>query len=252
MNIYIITGTSKGLGEAIANRLLAKENHLFCLSRGLNESLIKKASEDNYPLNYLTIDLNNTDSLEGLMKEIFEDIKLIENIESITLINNAGQVAPINRVENCLAEEIMGNIRVNLGALMILSASFVRYAKEIRVKKQIINISSGAGKRAIYGWGPYCSTKAGVNMLTECMGIEQESEENPVRVIAFGPGIIDTDLQVQIRATDKENFKDVEQFRSFKEEGKLRTADFVASKVIEVINDNTLENGLITDISEFI
>ena len=89
-------------------------------------------------------------------------------------------------------------------------------------------------------------------MLTECMGIEQESEENPVRVIAFGPGIIDTDLQVQIRATDQENFKDVEQFKSFKEEGKLRTADFVASKVIEVINDDTLENGLVTDISQFI
>lgn len=53
MKYFIITGTSRGLGEALAYALLETGNQLFCISRTRNESLINAANERHVPLEYL-------------------------------------------------------------------------------------------------------------------------------------------------------------------------------------------------------
>ena len=63
----------------------------------------------------------------------------------------------------------------------------------------IVNISSGAAHNPMEGWSAYCSGKAGVYMLTRATALEAGGRG--VRVYGFAPGVVDTDMQVTIRAS---------------------------------------------------
>ncbi len=85
-------------------------------------------------------------------------------------------------------------------------------------------------------------------MMTRSIGLEQGDEG--IAAISFGPGIMDTDMQAQIRAQEEADFKDVEMFRGFKEKGDLRKPEDVAKLLIQVLHDETIESGLVTDVKE--
>ena len=78
---------------------------------------------------------------------------------------------------------------------MLLMDAFVPHPKELACPKLVVNISSGAAKRPIEGWSAYCSAKAGLDMATRTLALEQSRETNPVRVLSFAPGIVDTRMQ---------------------------------------------------------
>jgi len=249
MKYYIITGTSRGLGEAISKKLIKKGNHLFCISRNKNSQLINLANNNNVPLEYICADLLDVNRIREMMERIFLQINNQE-VESIVLINNAAKVTPIRPIEFCSDNEIIENIQLNLTAPIILTSSFISLASSINTDKRIINISSGAGKKPYFGWSNYCSTKAGVDLFTRCVGVEQADKDYPVKTISFAPGIIDTEMQSEIRATNMEYFKDLERFISFKEEGKLLSPDEVSEYVLKLLELDYV-GGEILDIKQF-
>jgi benzil reductase ((S)-benzoin forming) len=249
MNYYIITGTSRGLGEAIVKGLIRKDNHLFCISRGRNEDLICEAEKVNCPLEYIEYDLSSTDNLDTLVEGIFKKINT-ESAESICLINNAAVVNPVKPAGRAESREIESNMKINAIAPMILSSGFISKIEDFCCKKTIINISSGAGRNPYSGWSSYCSSKAALDMYTKCVGLEQVSKEYPVKIISFAPGIIDTEMQAEIRRTKTEDFNLVERFKKYKEDGHLKDSNFVAAKVIELINSEKVETGSLLDIRE--
>jgi NAD(P)-dependent dehydrogenase (short-subunit alcohol dehydrogenase family) len=63
----------------------------------------------------------------------------------------------------------------------------------------IVNLSSGAARNAMEGWSAYCSGKAGLAMLTQC--VAKEYGDRGIRAFGFAPGVVDTDMQVSIRAS---------------------------------------------------
>ncbi|NLL00219.1 MAG: (S)-benzoin forming benzil reductase [Clostridiales bacterium] len=249
MNYYIITGTSRGLGNAIVKGLLNPDNYIFCISRTRNEELIKLASRKKVGIEYITFDLLDVHKIKDIMERIFLSINK-NSINSITLINNAGILSPIKPIELCSSEEIDRNIRINLTAPMILTSSFISNTVDINSERRIINISSGAGKKPYYGWSNYCTSKSGIDFFTQCVAVEQLSKKNPVKIISFAPGIIDTDMQAEIRKSKKECFEDVERFISFKTEGKLLQPDVVADYVIK-LSKIDINSGDILDIKQF-
>ncbi len=251
MNYYIVTGTSRGLGEAIIEQLLQEGNFLFCISRNKNEKLIEQAMKLNIGMTYFPFDLSQVNQIDGLMESIFSYIDKA-NVESLTLINNAGIVAPIKPIELCTSEEIITSTLVNMTAPMVLTSNFISRASEIKADKQIVNISSGAGKKPYYGWSNYCSSKAGIDLFTRCVGLEQADKAYPVRVLSFAPGTVDTDMQQEIRKSNKEDFHDIERFISLKEEGKLLTPEFVAKFLIDLLENKDVGNGEMLDIRQFI
>jgi len=251
MKYIIITGTSKGVGESIAKALLNENNHLFCISRGVNNDLISEAKEKGVKLQYIQQDLNKVEEIESLMEGIFKNIDT-DNIDGVYLINNAGIVAPIKKVEGLKWEDVSLNLNVNLAAPMLITSNFIKCAKELRIEKRIINVSSGAGKNPIFGWSAYCTAKAGVDLFTRCVALEQENQEYPAKVISFGPGIVDTNMQKEIRSSDKENFVDLDKFIGFKEQGNLRQPEEVAEAVTELLFRESFENGKVTSIAEYL
>lgn len=248
MNYYIITGTSRGLGEAIALRLMEPGNHLFCISRNESSKLTELAGRSGASVEHIPFDLTNGAAISGMMASIFGRIDHAE-AKSIVLINNAGTVTPIAPIERCADDEIIANIAINLTAPILLASAFIDLAQSIQADKKIINISSGAGKKPYFGWSSYCSAKAGLDLFTRCTALEQEEKAFPVRAISFAPGIIDTEMQAQIRATNVDNFKDLERFISFKEEGMLLSPEEVAHYVVRLL-ESDYSGGEIVDIKQ--
>ena len=117
-------------------------------------------------------------------------------------------------------------------------------------EKRVINISSGAGKKPFYGWSNYCASKAGIDLFTQCVGVEQNRSDNPVKIISLGPSIMDTKMQEEIRKTAKEDFQQVERFIDFKKNGDLLSADYVAEKVIKLFWDEEFIQGGVINVRD--
>lgn len=251
MKYVIITGASRGLGKATAELLLDHGYHVISVARSENEELAAKASEKGAYFTNIQYDLSDTDGIAGLMVDIFQKINTGE-AESIHLINNAGILDPIKPVERSSAREIKLNINVNLIAPMVMVSEFMKHAADLQAEKRIINISSGAGRHPVYGWGGYGSSKAGLDLFSQTISVEQREKTFPVKSVSFAPGIIDTDMQKQIRSADKEDFADVERFKEYKEEKQLLPPEKVAEVLVYLIEKESFPDGQVTSVNEFL
>ncbi|EOV9529116.1 (S)-benzoin forming benzil reductase [Bacillus cytotoxicus] len=249
MRYVIITGTSQGLGEAIATQLLKEHTNLICISRRPNEQLVEIANQTRSSLSFHPIDLQNVHQLEADFAAILSSIEL-EDVSSIHLINNAGILAPMKPIEKSESEQLIANVQINLIAPMILTSTFMKHTKNWKVDKRVINISSDAGKNPYFGWGAYCTTKAGINMFTQCVATEEAEKEFPVKIIAFAPGVVDTNMQKQIRQTKKEDFTNLDRFITLKEEGKLLSPEYAAKAVVNLLETENFKQGGVIRIDE--
>jgi benzil reductase ((S)-benzoin forming) len=252
MNYVIVTGSSKGLGEAIAKQLVTQNNMtLLCIARTNNNELKQLAKKNNTPFHFFPFDLANIDDIEQLMQNIFSTIQ-IENSHSIHLINNAGVLPPIKPIDQTEPNEIVHNLHINLLSPMIITLEFIKHTKDLSCDKRIINVSSGAGKRPIYGWSCYGTSKAGLDLFSQNVATDQIYTRHPIQICSFGPGIMDTAMQEQIRSTDEENFKDVEAFRTYKKEGKLLLPETVAKVIVNLLTKTDFPHGKVVSVQDFL
>lgn len=249
MNYYIITGASRGIGEAIAKQLISTQSHIVCVSRSGTKNLEQIARDANSTLRSIVFDLAATATITSLIDDIFQTIHLTET-DSVFLINNAGVIQPIAPLEKCDTDDILTAIQVNYAAPMLLCAAFIAHTKLFAGTKRIINISSGAGLHPYHGWSAYCTTKAALTMLTQCIAVEQKNEQFPVEVLSVTPGIIETNMQEQIRATAKENFAALDFFIDMKQQNKSKTAEYAASKIVDLIHNPDIKSGEFYDFIE--
>ncbi|CRK81559.1 (S)-benzoin forming benzil reductase [Neobacillus massiliamazoniensis] len=251
MKYAVITGASRGLGEAIAKRLIQEQIAVISVSRTENEELKKLAITNDLYYQHYSCNL----SLEKEVQEVFMEIShriFLKNPEEILLFNNAGMIEPIHTVGELDQTPILRNIKVNLVAPILITNIFLKKASITNSSIQIVNISSGAATRAIEGWSVYCSAKAGLNMFTQTTALEQAELKTKNKIITFSPGIMDTKMQETIRSSSKESFKDLEIFKEYKENGKLLSADLVAGALVDLVLCGKAESGRTYHISDLI
>lgn len=249
MRYVIVTGTSQGLGKAIAAQLLEENTSIISISRRENKELTKLAEQYNSNCIFHSLDLQDVHNLETNFNEIISSIPE-DTVSSIHLINNAGTLAPMKPIEKAESELLITNVQINLLAPMILTSTFMKHTKDWKIDKRVINISSGAGKNPYFGWGAYCTTKAGVNMFTQCVATEEAEKEYPVKIVAFAPGVVDTSMQAQIRETNKEDFIHLDRFITLKEEGKLLSPEYVAKAIRSLLETENFPQGEVIRIDE--
>jgi benzil reductase ((S)-benzoin forming) len=249
MNYYIITGASRGIGEALARRLIVPGNTLFAVSRTMNEDLVELASSLNVPLYYFEADLSSRKETESFIRDVFSKIHLSE-YDRIALINNAGMLDPVGPLKYTDFELAEKHLHLNLLAPMILSSVFISETESVQIPKVILNISSGAAFYPYSGWSVYCSSKAALDMLSKVAGLEQNKEQYPVTIFALAPGIIETGMQESIRETDLALFPDRDKFISLHEEGKLAKPEDVAHTIVSTIFNNSLVTGSVVTIDQ--
>lgn len=248
--IYIITGTSRGIGEALAVRFLGEGSIVFCISRNQNPRLSVEAHVKGFAMTDIAIDLNDSGKIPEMMQKIFRSLDP-ERISEITLINNAGIIHPIRLIgEADAAEKIIRSINVNLTAALLITDRFVRETEDWAVPRKVVNISSGAAHNAIEGWSAYCTAKAGLDMFGRCLVAEQSNKPNPVKLVSFAPGVVNTEMQEDVRNTDESHFPQHARFVSLKETGALLEPEFVAEKIEELLASPSFGESTALHISE--
>lgn len=252
-NIAIITGVSKGLGASLATLMLESGVDVVGISRTENKKLSETATENNQFYKHFSCDLSNITALEKTIIEIYETLKAREaQVETIYLLNNAGVVEPINQAANMNSDELLKHVTINTVAPMVLTNKFLKLATADQIPLIVANVSSGAAEGAIYGWSAYCSTKASINMYTKTVALEQAELETGNKIIAFSPGIMDTDMQETIRSSSADEFAEVERFKDYKLNKALRNTDIVAGVLIDIIKDESVINGKIYNVKNYL
>ncbi len=210
----IITGISQGLGEELFNLLSKKNVKIVALSRRFldNQYLLEK-SKNNIQL--CMVDLSNITDVEKVLDELSLE-------DDIIFINNASKITPIDSIQNISNDDLVNSITTNF----ITPALIV---KKLSNKKSlfIINLSTGASKRAIQNWSLYCSTKAGIEMF---FNVIADDEHKNIEVVNFDPGVMNTNMQQQIRNS---KFNDVDVFKSYKSKNILKDTKDVAFEIYE-------------------
>lgn len=240
--ILILTGGSKGLGLGLAKEYHKNGYRVISIAR----SSVKKL----YTVEQYQCDLSKTDTIENVLKEIFSHLDK-NSTTNLTLINNAGNLGTVNTLDTISPSDISYTIQVNLIAPLILSSLFIKLSKNWECKKQIFNISSGAAVNPYESWSMYCSSKAGLDMMTKVISKEQKGITNGVSIVSIYPGVVDTDMQAEVRNTPKENFKSIQRFIDFYEHGDLVAPKDVAQKIYNLDISGALKNGSILDVRNF-
>lgn len=221
--IAYITGTSSGIGKAIALKLLKEGHQVVGLSRSCT------ISELNY--SHILIDLCDLDALAR-----FEFSS--NNSNDIILINNAGVVGPIKPIGHHVEQDIIQVNTVNVIAPQILSNKFINKFIHSSHKYQIINVSSGAGKGAIDAWSTYCASKAAIDMFSETTAKELLDRDHVNwHVFSIAPGVVDTKMQSEIRASNPTQFLSHQKFIDLNENNELANPNYTAELFYKVISN---------------
>jgi len=223
MNLIYITGTSKGIGEALANELLKDPaNKVVGIARS------QTIKHNNYI--HFNIDLSDIEQIKTFK------FKTPPGTKKVVLVNNAGTLGEITHFGNISADMIHKTINVNLTAALIFMNDFIKAYQYAAVPKLIINITSGAANSAYDGWGMYCASKAAIDMATKVAHEEQQKHRSPIKILGIAPGGVDTNMQTQIRNVRPENFSRKQKFVELKEQNELYLPIDVARKLKDIID----------------
>lgn len=239
MNTYIVTGTTRGIGRALAEAILAGGDQLLALSRLPDRS-------DGRWVN-VQCELSRSETVIPCLERLLVPGFHLSS-DNLVLINNAGVLAPMSSLGRMQEDQISYHMQVNQMAPVLLMSAFIRLSREFSGKRRIINISSGAARHPYSGWSLYCASKAALEMVTLCAAREQEVEVNPVGICAVSPGKVDTDMQVMIRQSSPEQFPAQPQFLRAKASGELMTPEQVACLLLALDKAGQFKNGGIYDL----
>ncbi len=230
-HLTILTGASRGMGLAMAKQLLAPGRTLLCISRHANPALAQQAAACGATLEQWTLDLNDSVPAAQRLQQWLQS-QAAEQFASATLINNAGLIPPIAPLGQSDPAELAKALRVGLEAPLLLCGAFLHATQHWQVPRKVLNISSGLGRRAMASQAAYCAAKAGMDHFTRCMALDEAQNPHGARVCSLAPGVIDTDMQVQLRQADAAQFPDRESFENLHLRGQLTRPAEAASRVL--------------------
>jgi NAD(P)-dependent dehydrogenase (short-subunit alcohol dehydrogenase family) len=229
-HLYILTGASRGMGYAMAGQLLQPGHTLLCISRQSRPELEVQARAASVKLEQWPLDLVHSREAAAMLGQWLGQAGT--HYASATLINNAGLIPAIAPLSALAPDDIAQALRVDLEAPLALSAAFLAATEGWRVPRKILNISSGLGRRPMASQAIYCAAKAGMDHATRCLALEEALKPHGARVCSLAPGVIDTDMQVQLRGADAAAFPDRVRFEQLKSGGQLDSPEAAARKVI--------------------
>jgi benzil reductase ((S)-benzoin forming) len=230
-HLYLLTGASRGMGLAMAEQLLSAGHFLVCISRHTNEVLAARAAKLGCPLEQWPLDLERSLDAAAKLKQWLASQKT-GSFASATLINNAGVMPGVAPLSESDPIDLSRALRVGLEAPLLLTAAFLGATASWNIPRKVLNISSGLGRRAMASQAGYCAAKAGMDHFTRCLALDEARKPLGAKVCSLAPGVIDTAMQVQLRAAEASAFPDKNNFVDLKISGQLTAPAVAATQVL--------------------
>jgi NAD(P)-dependent dehydrogenase (short-subunit alcohol dehydrogenase family) len=235
-HLTILTGASRGLGLGLAEQLLSADATLLCISRNASDALAARAAACGAQFLQWTADLNDAAPLAQRLRAWLAALDT-HTLASATLINNAGVISELTPLREGQAENLARALRVGLEAPMLLTSAFLAATQTwTQVPRKVLNISSGLGRRAMASSSAYCAAKAGMDHFTRCVALEEALLAHGAKVCSLAPGVIDTDMQVQLRSANTAQFPDQNAFAALHEKGQLSSPHDAAQRLLAYLN----------------
>jgi 3-oxoacyl-[acyl-carrier protein] reductase len=195
--IALVTGASRGIGQAIANHLATAGAYVIgtATSEAGAQAISAFFTENNLLGQGVLLDITDKAGVEAL----FDELTMIDKLPEI-VVNNAG-ITCDNLLLRMDEEEWYRVVETNLNAVYRLSKTFVKPMFRARWGR-IITIGSVVGSRGNPGQANYCATKAGIIGFSKSLAQEIGSRGITVNVVE--PGFIDTDMTKALPSLIKE------------------------------------------------
>jgi NAD(P)-dependent dehydrogenase (short-subunit alcohol dehydrogenase family) len=225
--VAIVTGSSRGIGKAVAEQLAAWGAAVVLTARSEEqvESVAAALRRQGAKAIGVPGDVADPEQVEEITESALDQFGRID-----ILVNNAAVVWPVEEVVDTDADEWTYSIQVNLLGPFYLTRNVLPVMIDQRYGR-IVNISSGAALNPIVGASAYSTAKAGLDMFTRALA--QELHDTGVTVNSLHPGMVDTDMQVDLRSVDtSDTHLDFTRFHNAYEQGQLRSPQDVARAII--------------------
>lgn len=231
-SLALVTGTSSGIGAAVAKQLLQRGWEVAGVAR-------RTPPIENARYHHLAIDLQHVPAAVASIQSRFGALVAERGWQRIGLVNNAARAAPLGPVEKLDAQELERSYAVN-AAMPIWLMGFVVQHSPRDAMVRIVNLSSGAAVRAFPGLAAYCSSKAALRMAGMVLAAELDSPSRPaaaphVAILSYEPGVVDTEMQRATRSKSRGEFPWVETFQGFAAQGMLVAPEIPAAEIVEFL-----------------
>jgi NAD(P)-dependent dehydrogenase (short-subunit alcohol dehydrogenase family) len=238
----IVTGYSRGLGAAIAENLLQRGCAVLGLARQANAEL-----QARFPALLTPVALDLADA-QALAAWLGEDTltRFVANDDKVLLINNAGTVQPVGPPGVQGATAVAQAVSLNVAAPLMLADAFVA-ATPAAHDRRILHVSSGAARGAYAGWSVYCATKAALDQHARAIA---EDGVPALRICSLAPGVIDTDMQLEVRTSPDDRFPSRPRFEALKREGGLASPQACAQRLVAYLLSEAFGNRPVDDLRE--
>jgi NAD(P)-dependent dehydrogenase (short-subunit alcohol dehydrogenase family) len=245
----IVSGHSRGLGAAIAGELLDRGIPVLGLARKGNAAL---AAQHRDTLAEVMLDLADSAALAEWLAGAALDA-WVADAQQVLLVNNAGTLQPMGPLPLQDAAAVARAVAVNVAAPMMLAAAFAQAGAEADEAagtmrdRRVLHVSSGAARKPYAGWSVYCATKAALDHHARAV----QADATPgLRICALAPGVIDTGMQGEIRASTLERFPLRDRFAQMQASGGLVAPAECAMHLVDFLLDQDFGREPVADLRE--
>jgi len=190
--VVMITGASRGIGEAAAHVFAEAGAKVVLLAR-TDDRIAEIAGQIGPDAVAIPCDISRYWEMEAAVRSTLDAFGRLD-----VLIGNAGVIEPIEHLEKADPETWGHVIDVNLKGIF----HGVRAAMPVMLAAgggTILNVSSGAAHGPLEAWSAYCASKAGAAMVTRSAHLE--GADRGLRVMGLSPGTVATNMQRSIKAS---------------------------------------------------
>lgn len=212
----------------MASLLLERQHRLLLVARRFDVRQMEAAKQNPEEVYLVQSELRNPDltTIESALR------KCIKGVSRVVFVCNAAVVTPIGPVQDLPVDELSATVTVNFTSCIRLTMAILKAAGSAKASVRVLNISSGAALRPIAGWSVYCSTKAGLRMFFDVLSSETAVSHEAITVEHIDPGVMDTKMQVAIRAASKEGFPRHQEFVEMHLTRRLRSPEVAAREIL--------------------
>jgi len=227
--LVLVTGTSSGIGAAVADALLAEEWTVVGLAR--RPAAIKNAAYSHY-----NVDLSDAEALQRFVVTEWAPLMNAKKWQRIGLVNNAAVLGALKSLRDAEPVTLSQMFAVNVVAPLYLMGYLAREIED-HTPLRIVNISSGAATMGLPGLADYCASKAALRLAGMSLAAEMEQSQwcGDTAIFSYEPGVVATAMQDVARAADPNEFPSHEFFQGVYDKGMLLPAPEVVSEIVDFL-----------------